>query len=361
MTTNHQILPNPSRDQGPRVAVLAYDGLCTFEFGVAYEVFGLPRPEMGRDWYRYTVCAVEPGPLRAAGGLTVTVDTGLEALNEADLIIVPGWRDIAAPVPPALIERLVDAHRRGARLMSLCSGVAVLAATGLLNGRRATSHWRYVAALAATYPAIRFEAAGLYVDEGDILTAAGSAAGIDLALHVVRGDFGPDAANSVARRLVVPPHRAGGQAQFIPAPVARDHEASRLGAVIDHMRANLAEPLPIAALAQRAGMSERTFHRRFQALTGESPGEWLTVARVARACELMEREPTAPLDEIAVRVGLGGAGNMRQVFRARLGITPNAYRASFSGIAGRRAGRYGVTKSYEEMPECPPPVRSSSV
>ncbi len=339
MTSNAPILPSSPATTGSLVAVLAYDGLCTFEFGVAYEVFGLPRPELGTAWYRYSVCGVEPGPLRAAGGLTVTADRGLDVLDQADLIIVPGWRAIDAPVPPPLIERLVAAHRRGARLMSLCSGVAVLAATGLLDGRRATSHWRYVAALTAQYPAIRFEAAGLYVDEGDLLTAAGSAAGIDLCLHVVRRDHGAEAANSVARRLVVPPHRAGGQAQFIPAPVARDQEAGRLGAVIEYMRARLAEPITVAALARRAGMSERTFHRRFQAFTGEPPGEWLTSIRVARACELIERVPTAPLDEVAMLCGLGSAGNLRQQFRARLGITPNAYRASFSGIAARDSAR----------------------
>lgn len=339
MTATASILPNLSATTGPLVAVLAYDGLCTFEFGVAYEVFGLPRPELGAAWYRYSVCGVETGPLRAAGGLTVTPERGLDVLDEAGLIVVPGWRAVDAPVPPPLIERLIAAHRRGARLMSLCSGVTVLAATGLLDGRRATSHWRYVVALAARYPAIRFEAAGLYVDEGDLLTAAGSAAGIDLCLHVVRRDFGADAANSVARRLVVPPHRAGGQAQFIPAPVARDHEADRLGAVIDYMHAHLAEPLAVSALARRAGMSERTFHRRFHALTGEPPGEWLIRARLARACDLIERAPAMSLDEIAADAGLGGAGTLRQHFRARLGVTPNAYRASFSGMAARGGAR----------------------
>src|ERR1700761_7065054 len=231
MTDSVKIMPNASMHgtQGPHVVVLAYDGLCTFEFGIAYEVFGLARPEMGEGWYRFSVAGVEPGPLRAGGGLTVGVDRGLELLEEADLVVVPGWRAIDAPVPEPLVAALRAAHARGAKVMSLCSGVAVLAASGLLSGRRATTHWRYVAAIAARYPDVMLDAGVLYMDEGSIMTAAGSAAGIDLCLHVVRRDFGADAANSVARRLVVPPHREGGQAQFIAAPVPEEREGIRLG------------------------------------------------------------------------------------------------------------------------------------
>ncbi|QRM49907.1 transcriptional regulator FtrA [Rhizobium sp. BG6] len=331
MTDSVKIMPNALPKSGPQVAVLAYDGLCTFEFGIAYEVFGLPRPEMGEDWYRFAVCGIEPGPLRAAGGLTVSVDRGLDVLEEADLIVVPGWRGIEAPVPDDLIGALRAAHERGARVMSLCSGVAVLAAAGLLAGRRATTHWRYVSSVAARYPEITLDASVLYMDEGSILTAAGSAAGIDLCLHVVRGDFGAEAANSVARRLVVPPHREGGQAQFISAPVPQEREGVRLGPLIEWMRARLDEEQPISLLAAKAGMSQRTFQRRFETTTGSSVGEWLLKERLRHARELLERRGDASLDDIAIACGFGTPATMRHHFRKRLGTSPGAYRRSFAG------------------------------
>jgi len=324
-----KIMPNLV---GPQVAVLAYDGLCTFEFGIAYEVFGLPRPEMGEGCYRYSVCGIEPGPLRAAGGLTVAADHGLEVLQKADLIVVPGWRSIDAPVPDDLIAALRAAHRRGARIMSLCSGVAVLAASGLLSGRRATTHWRYVGAIAERYPDIIFDAGVLYMDEGSILTAAGSAAGIDLCLHVVRGDFGADAANSVARRLVLPPHREGGQAQFIHAPVPQAREGIRLGPLIEWMRERLDEEQPVSLLADKAGMSQRTFQRRFEKTTGLSVGEWLLKERLRHARELLEKQAAASLDDIAAASGFGTVATMRHHFRKRLGTSPGAYRKTFAGV-----------------------------
>jgi AraC family transcriptional activator FtrA len=289
---------------------------------------------MGEGWYRFAVCGIEPGPLRAAGGLTVSVDRGLDVLGEADLIVVPGWRGIDAPVPDDLISALRAAHARGARVMSLCSGVAVLAASGLLAGRRATTHWRYVSDVAARYPEITLDASVLYMDEGSILTAAGSAAGIDLCLHVVRGDFGAEAANSVARRLVVPPHREGGQAQFISAPVPQEREGVRLGPLIEWMRARLDEVQPISLLAAKAGMSQRTFQRRFETTTGSSVGEWLLKERLRYARELLERRGDASLDDIAIACGFGTPATMRHHFRKRLGTSPGAYRRSFSGGDG---------------------------
>jgi AraC family transcriptional activator FtrA len=329
MTISVKIMPNTLK--GPHVVVLAYDGLCTFEFGIAYEVFGLLRPEMGEGWYRYSVCGIEPGPLKAAGGLTVSVDHGLEVLDEADLIIVPGWRSIDAEVPRDLIDALCAAHRRGARIMSLCSGVAVLAATGLLRHRHATTHWRYVASISNRYPDIIFDADVLYMDEGSLLTAAGSAAGIDLCLHVVRGDFGAEAANSVARRLVLPPHREGGQAQFIQAPVPQEREGIRLGPLIDWMRQRLDEEQPISLLAAKAGMSQRTFQRRFENTTGQTVGEWLLQERLRHARELLERAGGASLDDIAEASGFGTLATMRHHFRKRLGTSPGAYRKTFAG------------------------------
>jgi AraC family transcriptional activator FtrA len=320
----------PDHLSGPRVAVLAYDGLCTFEFGIVAEVFGLPRPEMGGGWYRYAVCAEGPGPLRAAGGLAVTVERGLDTLAEADLVLVPGWRGIDVPVPEALTTTLRAVHRRGARVASLCSGIAVLAAAGLLDGRRATTHWRYVEAVSHRHPAVALDPRVLYVDDGDVLTAAGSAAGIDLCLHIVRRDFGPGAANAVARRLVVPPHRDGGQAQFIAAPVPRDREAARLGPLIDAMRAEPGADHRLDALARRAGMSLRTFQRRFAAATGLPPGEWLMVERLRLARELLEGDPGAALADVAEAAGFGTPAAMRHHFRTRLGTSPAAFRARFA-------------------------------
>ena len=331
MTTTVKIMPDrTSLTNGPLVAVLAYDGLCTFEFGVAYEVFGLLRPEMGSDWYRYQVVAVEDGPLRAAGGLTVTAGGGLDDLARADLIVVPGWKAIDAEAPEALLQALREANRRGARIMSLCSGITVLAQAGLLAGLKATTHWRYAASVVGRFPDIKLDPSVLYVDNGSVLTAAGSAAGIDLCLHVVRRDFGTEAANSVARRLVVPPHREGGQAQFIPGPVARDHEKDRLSPLFDWIRENIATDLSLAMLARRAGMSLRSFQRRFEEAAGVPPGEWIAMTRLREAQRLLEAEPHSDLENIARLAGYGSAANLRHHFRTRLGVSPASYRRQFT-------------------------------
>jgi AraC family transcriptional activator FtrA len=263
--------PRPKPPGNRLVVALAYDGLCTFEFGVAVEIFGLERPEMGDNWYSFRVAAADAVPMRAMGGIRVSVDGGLSLLERAGTIIVPGWRGADQPVPPSLVRALRRAHAKGARLLSFCSGVFVLAATGLLDGKRATTHWRYSDRLAKAYPHIGVVADVLYVDEGSLLTAAGTAAGIDLSLHLIRRDWGTAAANSVARRLVVPPHRDGGQAQFIDAPVPAAREGGRLGQVLDRLRAEPARDASIAALAREAGMSRRTFLRRFEAGTGRRP------------------------------------------------------------------------------------------
>lgn len=318
------------RLSGPRVVTLAYDGLCAFELGVAVEVFGLPRPEMGPTWYRHAIAGVEPGPLRAGGGFVVTVEGGLSLLKRADLVVIPGWRSIDGPVPEPLLTALRRAHARGARLVSLCSGVRVLAATGLLDGRRATTHWRYVETIRALHPRVTLLPNVLYVDEGDVMSAAGSAAGIDLCLHIVRKDRGAEAANSVARRLVVPPHRDGGQAQFIQAPVPRLRESTRLSPLLDWVRERLHDDLSIATLAQRAGMSARTLQRRFEKTTGLGPGEWVLQERLTRAKALLETEPAAALEDIAAATGFGSLATLRHHFRTRLGTTPNAYRRQFS-------------------------------
>ena len=308
------------------VAVLVYDGLCTFEFGIAVEMFGLPRPEL-QDWYRFGLCAVDSGPMRAAGGMRVLAESGLEGLESAGTIIVPGWRGVDASPPPALIEALRQAHARGARLLSFCSGVFVLAATGLLDGHRATTHWRYVEALAQRYPRIRIEPDVLYVDEGSLLTSAGSAAALDLSLHLIRRDYGPAVANTVARRAVVPAHRDGGQAQFIQSPLP-SHGAG-LGKLIEWMRQHLDRPLPLPELAERARMSERTLLRRFEEATGCSPKQWLTRERLGRARELLEGSDMA-VERVADLCGFGSADTLRHHFRHHLKLSPARYRERFA-------------------------------
>jgi AraC family transcriptional activator FtrA len=338
LPTDVNIMPNHL------VVALAYDRLSTFEFGITVEVFGLPRPEMGPDWYRFSVCAIEPGPLRAIGGFQIMADGGLELLEQADTIVIPGWRGASKePVPPELIDSLQRAHARGARLMSICSGVFALAATGLLSGRRATTHWHYAEQLSQAYPDIKVEPDVLYVDEGRVLTSAGSAAGIDLCLHVVRADFGPEIANRLARRLVVPPHREGGQAQFIERPVPPAREGLRFAPLFDRMRARLGEEQPVAELAAEAGMSVRTFLRRFKAATGLPPGEWLLTERLVRARELLETTGHS-IESIADATGFGSAATLRHHFRARLGTSPAAYRTRFAPGSKRAADMAGFKK-----------------
>lgn len=339
MTTTAQILPNLTLPPLPnnRVVALVYDGLCTFEFGIVAEIFGLPRPEMGPNWYRFATAAIEPGPLRAQGGLRVTCDGGLDLLDDAGLIVVPGWKGLDVPVPPALTQALRAAHARGARLASICSGAFVLAATGLLDGRRATTHWRYGAALAERFPAIRTDPEVLFIDEGSLLTSAGSAAGMDLGLHIIRRDFGAEAANLVARRLVMPATRDGGQAQFLLRPVPRDHEAHRLTPVLAQLRAELHAQPSVAQLAARAGLSPRTFLRRFSEATGTTPARFLTQARLARAAELLETT-SADLEQIAHAAGFASAAALRRPFHALYGLAPSDWRKRFANTRPALSG-----------------------
>lgn len=315
--------------QGPLVCVLVYDGLCTFEFGVAFEVFGLPRPEMGSNWYRFVSCAVEPGPLRAAGGLAVIADHGVDALEHADIIVVPGWRGIDQDVPSNLILALQSARRRGARVLSLCSGIVVLAEAGFLTNKCATTHWKYFEQVSCRFPHIRLNKDVLYVDEGDVLTAAGSAAAIDLCLHVVRSDFGQQAANTVAKRLVISPHREGGQAQFVNSPMPTQRQGTQINTMLDWMRQNLDKSLTIPALAREAGMSVRTFQRRFEQTTGLSPGEWLLRARLKHAQALLENTRDVSLEDIATTSGFNSLASMRHHFQQKLKTSPSAYRKAF--------------------------------
>jgi AraC family transcriptional activator FtrA len=310
------------------VAALAYDGLCTFEFGCTVEVFALERPELGIPWYRFEVCAAERRPVRATGGIAVQVPHSLHLLERADTIIVPGWRDVDETPPQEIVRALKRAHERGARLCSICSGVFVLAAAAVLDGKRATTHWKYIKPLRERYPQILVEPNSLYVDEGQVLTSAGSAAGLDMLLHLVRRDHGARVANLVAQRLVIPPHREGGQAQFIPRPVAPDGRG-RISRLLDWIRANIALPHTIGSLAARAAMSPRTLQREFQNATGLAPYRWLTRERVARAQELLETTRLPP-DRIAVLVGLGSGESLRHHFRQLVGTSPGQFRKRFA-------------------------------
>lgn len=313
-------------NDGPLVCVLAYNGLCTFEFGVGVELFGLPRPEFQR-WYRFRTVAAEAGPLRGRGGVSILADTGLDGLDAADLVLIPGWRGCDADVPEELIAALRAAHAKGARLVSICSGAFVLGAAGLLDHRRATTHWRYAERLAAKHPTADVLPDVLYVDDGDVLTSAGSAAGIDLCLHIVRKDFGAEYANAVARRLVLPTHRDGGQRQFVQAPVPRVR-GGRIGPLLDRIREQLDEPWPIKRMAADTGMSTRTFARRFSEATGSTPLAWLTATRVSRAAALLESS-NSPLADIAMSCGFGSLETFRREFRSARGVSPSRHRAQF--------------------------------
>lgn len=315
----------------PLVVALAYDGLCAFEFACTAEVFGLPRPEFGAGWYRFETCSPGGRRIRGQYGSSMAVNGGLERLAQAGTIMVPGWQGIDVPVPAAIVEALRRAHARGARLLSICSGSFVLAATGLLDGKRATTHWRYADALRARYPKLHVDPGVLYVDEGQVLTSAGSAAGLDLCLHLVRRDFGAAVANQVARRLVIPPHRDGGQAQFLDSPVDR-RERGPLSLVLERVLKRIHQPVSIRQMARWAAMSERTFIRRFRATTGMTPGDWVVHHRVARARELLERSSMG-IEQVAANAGLGTATTLRHHFRRRIGLSPAEYRNRFSQLA----------------------------
>jgi len=311
------------------VVAVAYDRLCTFEFGCVVELFALPRPELGVDWYRFAVCAAEAGPIRAAGGITLTAPYSLKLLDRADTIVIPGWRDADEPPPEPLLRKLRAAARRGARLCSICSGVFVLAAAGVLEHKTVTTHWRYADQLQARYPSLRVAPDALYVDEGSIVTSAGSAAGLDMLLHLVRRDYGGAVANRVAQRLVVPPHRDGGQAQFVPRPMPPADDGGRLARLIDWMRAHAASAHTIESLAEQAAMSGRTLQRRFREATGLGPYEWLIRERVALAKDLLETRPRLSIGAVAERAGFGSEESMRRHFRRIAMTSPAAYRQQF--------------------------------
>ncbi len=310
------------------LALVAYDGLRVFEYAIAVEVFALQRPGLGVPWYRTIVVSPERGRLGGIGGVVVQPDAPFETIAEADTIVVPGWRDVAERPPQRLLDAIAAASRRGARLLSICSGAFVLGHAGVLDGRRATTHWLHADEFERAFPAVRFAPDVLYVDEGNIITSAGSAAGLDACLHLVRRDFGVGIANTVARRMVTPPHRDGGQAQYVDAPVCARADRS-IGVAMDWARARLDRPIAVSELAACSAMSGRTFLRRFVDATGMSPNAWLQRQRIARARALIETS-TATTAEIAAQCGYESPETFRAAFRRIAGVSPAAYRSRFS-------------------------------
>ena len=310
-----------------RVAALVFDGLAPFELGVVVEVFGLNRPELDvEDWYELVVCAPQRGRLEAVGGIGLVAEHGLEALDNADTIIVPAWPHIGQPVPTETLDALRRAHARGARLVSICSGAFVLAATGLLDGEEVATHWRYAEALRRLHTRVVVNERVLYVGNDRLWTSAGSAAGIDLCLHVVRSDHGSAIANQVARRLVVAAHRDGGQAQFIEQPVAAVGD-DRLDQAMQWAMGHLGDGITVTQMAAHAFMSPRNFSRRFREATGTSPREWLLDRRIQATLPLLE-DDALPVESVGQAVGFGPPAFRRQ-FRRALGISPAEYRRAF--------------------------------
>lgn len=310
------------------VAAVVMDGTAAFELGVVCEVFGIDRTEDGVPPFDFRVCAEDPGrPLRSTG-FSIVPTHGLDALRDADLIAVPALSGEPTGFPPAILEELRAAAARGATLLSVCSGVFLLAEAGLLNDLRCTMHWRHTAAFAELYPDVKVDSDVLFVDEGAIITSAGTAAGIDACLHIVRRELGSAVANAIARRMIVPPQRDGGQRQFIDLPMP-ETECDRLQPVLDWMLDNLTAEFSAARLARKARMSERTFARRFASETGTTPLRWLTQQRVLHARQLLE-DTTLGVEEIAQACGLGSGALLRHHFRRAVGVTPVDYRRSFN-------------------------------
>jgi AraC family transcriptional regulator, transcriptional activator FtrA len=321
-------MPSPSRHRQRTIAAVIGHGVLTFDFACACEVFGYDRRDIVDPWYRFLVVACDPPPLVSNTGFLISVDLGLEALEEADTIVIPGWADDLRPPPPALLDALRAAYDRGARIMSVCVGAFVLAEAGLLDGRRATTHWRFTDEFSRRFPRVQLDPKVLYVDDGQILTSAGTASGIDLFLHVVRLDYGADIANQVARRIVMPPHRDGGQAQYIETPVPDVEDDDPIGEVMAWALEHLDEELTVDGLASRAAMSPRSFMRHFKATTGTTPLDWILRQRIRLAQRLLE-STDLPVEIIADEVGFGSAVTMRHHFAQRVSVSPQAYRRTF--------------------------------
>ncbi|MFI7694507.1 helix-turn-helix domain-containing protein [Nonomuraea sp. NPDC049655] len=335
-----------------RVVALVLPPQSTFELACAAEVFGVRRPGLPAR-YSFQVCAERPGAVPTLAGYDMAVGAGLSALEAADTVVIPGWHRRDDPAPPAAIDAIRRAHRRGARIVAICSGTFLLAGTGLLDHRRATTHWRLASELADRFPDVQVEPDTLYIDLGDLATSAGTAAGIDLCLHLARADHGAAYAAHIARHMVMPPHREGGQLQYSTAPVT-DRRPESLAPLLDWAAERLDEPLTLDDLAARAGVSPRTLARRFAGQLGVSPGRWLLQQRVTAARALLE-ETDLPVEAIAARVGLSSAANLRRRFHSLVHTTPAAYRRSFGDHDGGASSRpSAVTVRGGARPPTPP-------
>ncbi|MGN6258502.1 MAG: GlxA family transcriptional regulator [Solirubrobacterales bacterium] len=309
-----------------RVVALCFDGLVAFDLTAPAQAFQLAAKPSGEPLYEFSSCSPDGGPVRTTSGFSVSPNAGLGALRRAQTIVVPGYANVLAPPPAEALAALRRAGARGARLLSICTGAFALAHAGALDGRRATTHWAWAEELAKRFPAVEVDPDALFVDEGEVLTSAGLSAGIDLSLSVIRRDFGAEVGERVARHMVAPPHREGGQAQFFKPdlpPPSGSLEPTRRWAL-----ERLAEPLDVAAMARHAGVSSRTFARRFRAETGTTPLQWLLSQRVLEARRLLEATDL-PIEEVAWRVGFATAASLRDHFRRATSTTPTAYRRSF--------------------------------
>lgn len=312
--------------QPHRVAILCLEGLVAFDLTAPAQAFGLAYGGDGSPLYEVSACSLDGEPVRSTSGFAVAPAADLGALRRTETVVVPGYADLLRPPPAAALAALREAAARGARLLSICTGAFALAHAGLLDGRRATTHWGWAGELAARFPAVTVEPDALFVDEGQVLTSAGLSAGIDLSLHVIRSDFGVAVGSEVARYMVAPPHREGGQAQFFEAPPPAGDgglEPTRRWAA-----ERLEQPLDVAAMAAHAGLSPRTFARRFRAEVGTTPLQWLLGRRVLAARRLLESSEL-PVEDVAWRCGFGTAASLREHFRRTTATTPTAYRRSF--------------------------------
>jgi transcriptional regulator GlxA family with amidase domain len=322
-----------TRDGAPRhiVAVVAFDRISPFHLSVPCVVFGEDRSGGGLPDFDFRVCTAETGALTTTAGFSIAVTHGLEALADAHTIIVPSWRDPAETPPAALLAALRAPHARGAQLVGLCLGAFVLAAAGILDERPASTHWAWADDFARRYPRVRLDPDVLYVDDGNVMTSAGTAAGLDCCLHVLRKMCGAQVANYVARRLVVPPHRQGGQAQFVQQPMPPNPRGDRLSGLFDWVSGNLDVPHTLDTLAGRALMSRRTFTRRFRLATGTTVGAWLLAQRLARAQQLLESTDES-VEAIAGIAGFGSTASLRQHFADAFRTSPSAWRREFRGV-----------------------------
>lgn len=368
MSQDSAAVPDAARKLAARrrreiVAVLLFSGGPIFESSIPLSVFGIDRQDAGVPRYRLLVCAGEDAPLRTTGGLELSAPYGLEAIARAGTVVVPAWRSITQAPPPAALDALRRAHEEGARIVGLCTGAFVLAAAGLLDGRPATTHWMYAPTLAKRYPSVHVDPRELFVDDGDVLTSAGTAAGIDLCLHIVRTDHGADAANALARRLVVPPRRTAsdlGHQRYLDRSLPEEIGADPLAEVVAWALEHLHEQFDVETLAARAYMSRRTFDRRFRSLTGSAPLQWLITQRVLQAQRLLETSDYS-VDEVAGRCGFRSPVALRGHFRRQLGASPAAYRAAYRAV-GRRTGcpSRPPGRTGRSAVSAPVPVRTGS-